>query len=80
MLSHVRKHEREVGIHFLSFYQDKLVGVGREIFPRNKTNNPSEYDVLVELVIDEDAKVYGRRGMFFCDILVGEWFSTPLSS
>ncbi|KAF6169444.1 hypothetical protein GIB67_021447 [Kingdonia uniflora] len=43
---------------------------GRAIFPRNQTNNPNEYDVFVDLIIDENAEVSGRRGMFFCDISV----------
>ncbi|KAF6155473.1 hypothetical protein GIB67_019999 [Kingdonia uniflora] len=67
-------HEREVGIHFFNFHRDEVVAAGREIFPRNQTNNPNEYDVLVDLVIDEDVEVSGRRGMLFRDIPVGEWF------
>ncbi|KAF6145630.1 hypothetical protein GIB67_018736 [Kingdonia uniflora] len=77
MSRHVRRHEREVGIHFINFHRDEVVTVGREIFSRNQTNNPNEYDVLVDLVIDEDVEVSGRRGIFFCDILLGEWFKYP---
>ncbi|KAF6148672.1 hypothetical protein GIB67_042631 [Kingdonia uniflora] len=75
--SHVRRHEREVGIHFVNFHWDEVVVVGRAIFPHNRTNNPNEYDILVDLVIDEDAEVSGRRGMFFRNIPVGEWFKYP---
>ncbi|KAF6140204.1 hypothetical protein GIB67_000252 [Kingdonia uniflora] len=75
--SHVRRHEREVGIHFFNFHPDEVVIVGRVIFLRNQINNPNEYDALVDLVIDEDAEVSGRRGIFFCDIPVGEWFKYP---
>ncbi|KAF6160819.1 hypothetical protein GIB67_036020 [Kingdonia uniflora] len=75
--SHVCRHEREVGIHFFNFHRDEVVAVGRAIFPRNQTNNPNEYDVLVDLIIDEDAEVSGRRGMLFRDIPVGEWFKYP---
>ncbi|KAF6172800.1 hypothetical protein GIB67_034652 [Kingdonia uniflora] len=57
--------------------EDEVVAAGRAIFPRNQINNPNEYDVFVDLVIDEDAEVYGRRGMFFRDIPVGEWFKYP---
>ncbi|KAF6154711.1 hypothetical protein GIB67_035676 [Kingdonia uniflora] len=37
----------------------------------------SNYVVLVDLVTDEDAEVSGRRGMFFRDIPVGEWYKYP---
>ncbi|KAF6156340.1 hypothetical protein GIB67_013784 [Kingdonia uniflora] len=56
---HVRRNEREVGIHLFNFRRDEVVAVGRAIFPRNQTNNPNEYDILVDLVIDEDAEVFG---------------------
>ncbi|KAF6138246.1 hypothetical protein GIB67_034133 [Kingdonia uniflora] len=72
-----QRHEWEVGIHFLNFHRDEVVVVGRAIFPRNQTNNPNEYDVLVDLVIDEDAEISGRRGMLFHNIPVGEWFKYP---
>ncbi|KAF6173836.1 hypothetical protein GIB67_039787 [Kingdonia uniflora] len=54
--------------------EDEVVAVGREIFPHNQTNNHNKSDVLVDLVIDEDAEVSGRRGMLFHDIPMGEWF------
>ncbi|KAF6172366.1 hypothetical protein GIB67_025226 [Kingdonia uniflora] len=75
--SKMQRHERVVGIHFFNFHWDEVVAVGRAIFPHNQTNNPNEYNVLVDLVIDEDAEVSGRRGMFFRDIPVGEWFKYP---
>ncbi|KAF6154950.1 hypothetical protein GIB67_018387 [Kingdonia uniflora] len=75
--SHVCRHEREVGIHFFNFHRDEVVVMGRAIFLHNQTNNPNEYDVLVDHVIDEDAEVSGKRGMFFHNILVGKWFKYP---
>ncbi|KAF6169256.1 hypothetical protein GIB67_013686, partial [Kingdonia uniflora] len=75
--SDVRKHERVVCIHFFNFHREEVVVVGRVIFSCNQTNNPNEYDVLVDLVIDEDAEVSGRRGMLFRDISVNEWFKNP---
>ncbi|KAF6139099.1 hypothetical protein GIB67_010825, partial [Kingdonia uniflora] len=57
--------------------RDIVVSMGRAIFLRNQTNNPNEYDALVDLVIDENAEVSGSRGIFFHDIPVGEWFKYP---
>ncbi|KAF6138109.1 hypothetical protein GIB67_033523 [Kingdonia uniflora] len=53
------------------------VVVGRAIFPRNQTNNPNEYDVLANLIIDNNAEASGRRGMFIYDIRMGKWFKYP---
>ncbi|KAF6166777.1 hypothetical protein GIB67_005653 [Kingdonia uniflora] len=72
--SHLRE---EAVAHFLKFYEHIVVTGRALIFPGIQESEEAEYEVIVDIIFEENSLVFGQRGVFFYKRLIGTKIKYP---
>ncbi|KAF6139200.1 hypothetical protein GIB67_040347 [Kingdonia uniflora] len=61
----------EAVTHFLNFHEH-IVATGRAlVLPGLQESDEAEYEVIVDIIFEENSLIFGQRGVFFDERLIG---------
>ncbi|KAF6166924.1 hypothetical protein GIB67_020153 [Kingdonia uniflora] len=67
----------ETVVHFLNFHEH-IVATGRAlVLPSLQESEDAEYEVIVDIIFEENSPVFGQRGVFFDKCLIGTKIKYP---
>ncbi|KAF6165441.1 hypothetical protein GIB67_017923, partial [Kingdonia uniflora] len=67
----------EAVAHFLNLYQH-IVAPGRVlVIPGYQESEEAEYEVIVDIIFEKNSPVFGQRGVFFDELLIGTKIKYP---
>ncbi|KAF6160280.1 hypothetical protein GIB67_019049 [Kingdonia uniflora] len=67
----------EAVVHFLNFHEHIVATRRALVLPGLQESKEAEYEVIVDIIFEENSSVFGQRGVFFDERLIGTKIKYP---